>query len=196
MYSCPTSDTVTGLEKLHADACSLYCTHTHTHNSFTLPHTRSYSVIRSRAFGNFTLMPLLDLMNHHPESRLAPTLMADGLFFLMTKNSNHELVFCEKYNDNGPPPGVSRLAPTLMADGPFSLYVCVCVCERERERESARERQRESVCTYMYVCIYTCIYVHAYVCMYIYTYEGTHTHTHTHTHTRIIYACINSVFSP
>jgi hypothetical protein len=38
----------------------------------------SYSVVRSRAFGNFTLMPLIDLMNHHPQSRLAPTLMADG----------------------------------------------------------------------------------------------------------------------
>jgi len=38
----------------------------------------SYSIVRSRAFGNFTLMPLIDLMNHHPESRLAPTLMADG----------------------------------------------------------------------------------------------------------------------
>jgi hypothetical protein len=59
----------------------------------------SYSVVRSRAFGNFTLMPLLgtqctcftrtkvhiltqkalpDLLNHHPISRLAPTLMADG----------------------------------------------------------------------------------------------------------------------
>lgn len=38
----------------------------------------SYSVVRSRAFGNFTLMPLIDLMNHDPRSRLAPTLMADG----------------------------------------------------------------------------------------------------------------------
>ena len=38
----------------------------------------SYSIVRSRAFGNFTLMPLIDLMNHDPKSRLAPTLMANG----------------------------------------------------------------------------------------------------------------------
>ena len=38
----------------------------------------AYSIVRSRSFGNYTLMPLIDLMNHHPLSRLAPTLMADG----------------------------------------------------------------------------------------------------------------------
>jgi len=58
---------------------------THTPTLFHFTTHRSYSVIRSRAFGNFTLMPLIDLMNHHPESRLAPTLMADGLVFFLTK---------------------------------------------------------------------------------------------------------------
>lgn len=34
--------------------------------------------VRSRAFGNYTLIPLVDLLNHSPASRLAPTLKNDG----------------------------------------------------------------------------------------------------------------------
>ncbi|EKX32933.1 hypothetical protein GUITHDRAFT_120884 [Guillardia theta CCMP2712] len=59
----------------------------------------AYSILRSRAFGNYTLMPLIDLMNHHPDSRLAPTLLSDGSDALIARREYNVWGFYGRKSD-------------------------------------------------------------------------------------------------